>query len=208
MGEDAELYKFSVSDPVRLKLLAAEGVYQARLDEGDFIEMGVYYGGSAIWLAQALADARSPRTLHLLDSWEGLPEPTDGDGPAQVRAGMFDTASESQVRQLLDHFSLGAFCRTYRGWFKDTLAGIPGPFALAHVDCDLYDSCKTCLDYLLPRMTAHGTIIVDDYGTPGDRAFPGVARAVSESVAATGWVVCPLGGERDQSIKLVRSLGS
>lgn len=201
-----DLARFSVSDPVRIRLLAAEAVYQAHLDEGDFIEMGVYHGGTAIWLARALADVNSRWTLHLLDSWEGLPEPTSPEERQRLRAGMFDTATEDGVRALLDGLHLGRWCRTRKGWFANTVAAIPGPFALAHVDGDLYDSCRVCLAHLLPRMTPHGSIVVDDYGTPQRRDFPGVAQAVHECIAGTDWVVCPLGGERDESIKLVRSL--
>lgn len=201
-----EFTKLSVNDATRLRLLAAEALYQAFLDEGDFIEMGVFRGGSALWMAIALLQAKSRRTLHLLDSWEGLPELAEQDEGALLTGGFFNTATESQVRELMARLNVGQYCRTYKGWFKDTLPAIPGPFALAHVDGDLYESCKVCLDHVLPRMTPHGSIIVDDYGTPETRRFPGVKKAVQESIEGTEWIVCPPGGERDQSVKLVRSL--
>ena len=205
MRLNPEFTKLSVNDATRLHLLAAEAIYQAFLDEGDFIEMGVYRGGSALWMAHALMQSKSRRTLHLLDSWEGLPEVAEQDQGALLAGGYFNNATEGQVRALLDSLQIGQCCRTYKGWFKDTLHAIPGPFALAHVDGDLYESCKVCLDHVLPRMTLHGSIIVDDYGTPENRRFPGVQKAVHESIERTEWIVCPLGGERDQSVKLVRS---
>ncbi len=206
MHLNPELTKLSVNDATRLHLLASEAIYHAFLDEGDFIEMGVYRGGSALWLAHALLQTKSRRILHLLDSWEGLPEPAEQDQGALLDGGFFNNATEGQVRALLDRLQVGQYCRTYKGWFKDTVHAVPGPFALAHVDGDLYESCKVCLGHVLPRMTPHGSIIVDDYGTPQQRRFPGVEKAVQESIEGTEWTVCPLGGERDQSVKLVRSL--
>jgi O-methyltransferase len=206
MRLDAQVAKISVNDEERLRYLVAEAAYQAALDEGDFIEMGVYRGGSAVWLAAAIKQASPGRRLHLLDSWEGLPPLHDHDAGTFVREGIFDDATEEGVRALLEQMKLIDVCEFRKGWFNDTLPGLEGPFALAHCDGDLYDSVKVCLDHLLPRMTAHGSIIVDDYGNDAERRFPGCRRAVLESIAGTPWVVCPLGGARDQSIKLVRTI--
>ncbi|MCG8433229.1 MAG: TylF/MycF family methyltransferase [Gammaproteobacteria bacterium] len=205
MEFNPELIKLSVNDPVRLRYLIAEALYQVQLNEGDFIELGVFMGGSAALLASVLRDTQSRRCLHLLDSWEGLPPLHEHDAGTFVEQGIFDQSDEALVKEIMRQLGLENWCRFYKGWFKDTLPALEGPFALAHVDCDLYEPVCECLNHLLPRMTTHGVIVVDDFGTAGNRRFPGVEKAVSQCIAGSKWVVCPLGGERDQSIKLVRT---
>ena len=39
------------------------------------------------------------------------------------------------------------------------------PVALAHIDCDWYESVMTCLERIVPRLTSGGRLIIDDYYT-------------------------------------------
>lgn len=204
MLNDSVLATHSVNDPIRLALLRAEARRQAFHAEGDFIEMGVYRGGTALLLAEALRQWHPRGRLDLLDSWQGMPKPTFEDGAALIGEGFFADASEAAVRQLLQAHGLLDLCTTHAGWFEDTLPALRGPFSFAHVDCDYYAPVLFCLRHLLPRMTARGTIVIDDYGSEGPRSFPGVARAVHQAVEGTSWQVLPLGGARDQSVILLR----
>lgn len=204
MDIDRAVAPISVNDSSRLLLLLAEARRQAFFDEGDFIEMGVYRGGTAVLLAAALREQQARARLHLLDAWQGMPPPQAEDGQPLVGQGFFADASEQGVRELLASQGLLDRCQTYAGWFEQTLAAVRGPFALAHVDCDYYQPVRHCLEHVLPRMTARGVVIVDDHGTNEPRSFPGVARAVSEVIAGTDWHLMPLGGQRDQSVILLR----
>ena len=195
----------SVNDGTRLALLMAEARRQAFYGEGDFIEMGVYRGGTALLLAQALAEQDASARLHLLDSWQGMPPPQPEDGRPLVGQGFFADASEAQVQQVLARAGLLERCQTYAGWFEHTLPAVRGPFALAHVDCDYYEPVKFCLQHVLPRMTARGAVIIDDHGMAEPRSFPGVALAVAEAIHNTDWRLLPLGGARDQSVILLRA---
>lgn len=206
MTISAESGSLSVNDPLRLALLMAEARRQAFHGDGDFIEMGVYRGGTALLLASALREQQSAATLHLLDAWQGMPQPTLEDGRSPlVGQGFFADASEAQVRHALSQAGLLRGCQIYAGWFEQTLPSVRGPFALAHVDCDYYAPVKFCLDHVLPRMTLRGAVIVDDYGSGAHRSFPGVERAVREAIAGTSWRVLSLGGARDQSVILLRA---
>lgn len=197
--------QLSVNDPGRLALLLAEARRQAFHGDGDFIEMGVYRGGTALLLAHALQEQGSSGRLHLLDSWQGMPPPTGEDGRPLVGQGFFADASEAGVRQALAHFGLLGRSHTYAGWFEQTLPALRGPFAFAHVDCDYYEPIRFCLAHLLPRMTARGAVVIDDCGDGAQRSFPGVERAVRESIAGSDWRMLPLGGQRDQSVLLLRT---
>ncbi len=195
----------SVNDALRQSLLLAEARAQARRGGGDFIELGVYRGGTALLLAAALDEAGSAARLHLLDAWQGMPPPTLEDGRPWIGQGYFADASEAGVRAALARHRLLHRCQTAAGWFEQTLPAVRGPFAFAHVDCDYYAPVRYCLDHLLPRMAAHGTIVVDDHGDAEPRSFPGVARAVQAAIAGTDWQLQLLGGLRDQAVILRRA---
>ena len=192
----------SVNDEKRLKVLAKHSFRQAKKVSGDFIEMGVFKGGSAMVMASALAAHQSRHVLHLLDSWEGLPPPGSNDEGAFASSGAFSNGSEQDVQSALEQLHLSTYCHIDKGMFTDTLKNSTGPFALAHIDCDFYDAVKECLLYVLPRMAEGGVIIVDDVGTEAERRFPGVWKAVQECISGTEWSVLSIAGEQDQSAVL------
>lgn len=204
----ADVALLSVNDVLRRQLLLAEAQRQAASGGGDFIEMGVYRGGTALLLAGALRAQSSPARLHLLDAWQGMPPPSPEDGRPWVGEGYFADAKEASVRAALARHQLLDRCTTYAGWFEQTLPAIRGPFALAHVDCDYYAPVKFCLNHVLPRMAADGVVVIDDHGDAAEHRFPGVARAVAEAIQGSDWQLLPLGGERDQSVLLRRAPGT
>lgn len=58
---------------------------------------------------------------------------------------------------------------------------MPNQFCLVHIDCDLYESAKTCLNFFAPRIVPGGFIIVDDYDF---ELCPGVEKAVDEFIVS------------------------
>ncbi len=194
---------FSVIDKARLELIARSASRQ--LDTaGDFIELGVFRGGSAILLASIIKHHRATRTLHLLDSWQGLPELEGEDLGTFVTEGQFSQSSEGAVRARLDGFQLLDVCKTYQGWVEHTLPELSGPFSLVHLDLDLYRPTHFALSQLLLKMKDEGEIIIDDYGNDELRRFPGVEKAVSEILAGSDWSIVESAGERDQSVRIIR----
>lgn len=50
-----------------------------------------------------------------------------------------------------------------KGWFADTLLKSEvGAIALLHLDCDLYESTKYCLENLYNSVVQGGCIVIDD----------------------------------------------
>ena len=193
-----------VSQNDQVRLLALLELARALTGEpGDFIELGVYEGGSALLLALALQEAKSTRKVHLCDAWMGMPEPGPRDAGTILRRGVFAGPTEARVSDFLERHGVRSHVEIHAGWVADTLPKLEGPFALAHVDLDLFDSTRAALLHLLPRMTAAGVVVCDDYG---GKRFPGVSRAVLEALAACpGWTVRNCIGERDQAAILVRT---
>ncbi|MGH3995778.1 MAG: TylF/MycF/NovP-related O-methyltransferase, partial [Pseudonocardiaceae bacterium] len=73
----------------------------------------------------------------------------------------------------------------------------PEPVALAHVDADWYESVKTCLERIVPRLVEGGAIVLDDYDS-----WSGAKTATDEYLAAHPGL---LRLERRSRVHLVRS---
>jgi predicted O-methyltransferase YrrM len=154
---------------------------------GDVIECGVYRGGTTVLMARHLQQTgRTDRMIYALDSFEGFrPDTVDreidhGLTPGEARAA-FTTTSEAYVRRKFDVLGVGAMVRVVPGFFEDTLGGLPGPFSLALVDCDLEAPVDYCLTTLWDRITPGGHLVVDDYQNVG---YAGARRACDRFVAS------------------------
>jgi hypothetical protein len=158
---------------------------------GGWLEAGVALGGSAILLAKLLP----PRTeLALHDVFGMIPPPGAGDGPdAHERyevirlgrsAGLGGDAYYGYVPDLLAtvkanlrRFGVepdGGSVRCVPGLFEQTLHPA-GPVALAHLDCDWYDSVRVCIERVAPRLSPGAIVVLDDWSS-----YSGCRRAVEE----------------------------
>lgn len=161
-------------DYQRLAMLAA-AVRRGRELEGDMIECGSYRGGSAALIGMLLEG--TGKTLHVCDSFEGLPAPTARDN--FHREGDFNDTSAERVRRGLE--SLGVPARVHVGFFDKTFPALEDRrFAFAHIDVDLYQSVRDCLEFCHPRMTEGAVMIFDDYGA---KSCEGAKEAVDEFFA-------------------------
>ena len=153
---------------------------------GSFIKCGVYYGGSAAIHAYAAKD-NSQRHLWLFDSFEGLPEPGkkdvvtfEGEEPEKGRYALSKDETKEVLfqRMGLDETRI----HIVKGWFVDTLPVTEtGSIALLHLDADLYESTKTCLEELYDNVVTNGCIMTDDYAQ-----FKGCREAIHEFIKQRG----------------------
>lgn len=150
---------------------------QAQHLQGDFIECGVFKGGTALLAAQTLqGQLGDGRALHLFDSFKGMPGTTDGID--RFESGDFDRTSVEAVAQLLSPYP---FVRLHPGFIPDTFAiANIDLIAWAHIDVDIYKSVHDCIEYVYPRLVRGGFIIFDDYGFP---SCASARRAVDEAFA-------------------------
>ena len=197
--------QLSVNDSARLNMLFESAKRQITKSNCDFIELGVFRGGTALLLASVIKHYQSPCKIHLLDSWEGLPDLAEEDTGTFVKKGVFSASSEGEVKSWLSKFGLLDVCMTHVGWIEDTLPVIQGRFSLAYIDLDLYKPIQFSLSWLSDKMDNDGVIIVDDYGDESNRRFPGVEKAVSEFISSSDWKIVETAGERDQSVRLERA---
>jgi len=137
---------------------------------GHMAEVGVYKGGTAYLLAQHLG----LRTLHLFDTFTGMPE----TNPAIDihKKGNFSDTSVDIVKGLLKDHMKGVEIHT--GIFPATFKGLESnKWSLVHVDADIYssvfDSCKA----FWPNLVVGGVMVFDDYGFA---SCPGAKKAADE----------------------------
>ena len=182
--------------PPYLRALAADvlDVERAGLD-GLLIEAGTALGGSAIVMAAAKAPERPMRVY---DVFGMIPAPGVEDGAdvhdryATIAAGeargvggetYYGYRDDLYAEVTASFARLGVPAAEHnvelvKGLFEDTLV-LDGPVALAHLDGDWYESTRTCLERIAPRLVPGGRIVLDDY-----YKWSGCRRAVDEYFGA------------------------
>ena len=163
---------------------------------GTVVECGVWRGGSMMAVAKTLLELGSTEMdLYLLDTFEGMTDPTERDtDPAGRSAGSLLAAEaptpESYLwaRAPLDGVR-SALASV--GYPSERLHFVEGPveetvpeqaperIALLRLDTDWYESTRHELEHLYPRLSPGGVLIVDDYGH-----WQGAREAVDEYFAA------------------------
>ncbi len=146
---------------------------------GDFLELGVYRGGTAMLLRQALEheSVTGSKKLRLFDTFTGMPQ-TDSTRDLH-HAGDFSDTSLDAVKALV---GVVPYVEYYPGAIPQVFATVPETaIALAHVDVDIYRSVLDSCEFVYPRLVHGGVIVFDDYGFP---SCPGARRAVDEFFAA------------------------
>ena len=150
---------------------------------GDFVEVGVWRGGTGAILARALERTKPERRIYLCDTFSGVVKA--GAQDAVYRGGEHANTSEDLVAALLFGLRIGN-ARLLRGIFPDETSDkvTPGPIALCHIDVDVYESAKDVVEWVTPRLAAGGALVFDDYGFP---TCVGVTRLVNELKTTSRW---------------------
>ena len=161
----------------RLWILWQAARNTARL-EGAVAEIGTYRGGSAAFIAGALAEAGAAgKPFHVIDTFAGHPpgKLTEHDADAHKRDDKFKNTSAADVR---DYLRGHGGVVVHEGEFAAVAPKLPDArYSFAHVDVDIYEPAAECLRYFGPRLAPGGVIVLDDYGAP---TCPGIRRAADE----------------------------
>jgi O-methyltransferase len=157
-------------------------------EPGDVCEFGVAQGETSALIAEHIrADGRS---LHLYDSFKGLPTPTSEDVLTHDIFGLGSMAAyEGQMAVPISAVQarLGAIAfplervTIHEGFVTPDFVysgELPDRVSFAFVDFDLYEPIKTVLAAIEPRLTAEAVVIVDDDG----HFSAGAQRAVDEFI--------------------------
>jgi len=181
---------YSVFRSFREFTMIRKDIYVANLElcrnykavEGAIVECGTWKGGMIAGMVSILG---TERTYYLFDSFEGLPQVKEIDGP-EAKAWQSDTngadyfdnckadesdAGKAMTRSGAKHYSI------HKGWFSKTVEGFSSPngIAILRLDADWYDSTMDCLVHLFPKINTGGVLILDDYYT-----WEGCSKAIHD----------------------------
>ncbi|CAN5394255.1 N/A [soil metagenome] len=144
---------------------------------GDFVECGVWRGGSALVAALTFRELGDPRRLWLYDTFEGMTAPTevdvDRDGGRAADYierygddGHWCYAGLDEVRATFSDLGFDAESVTFvQGDVLQTLLEAkPETAAIVRLDTDWYESTRLEMELLYPRLQPGGVLIIDDYG--------------------------------------------
>jgi O-methyltransferase len=184
---------FTMTSCERVSALAHAVRYVVRANvPGDIVECGVWRGGSMMTAAFTLqAEGDVSRTLHLFDTFEGMPPPSAVDRLAEsgraASAMLEEEAPETSLVWARAHIEDVRANLASTGYPADRTRFIvgrveetipeeaPERIAVLRLDTDWYESTKHELINLYPRLSIGGVLIVDDYGW-----WEGARKAVDE----------------------------
>ena len=175
-----------VVNEIRLKLLSrlrgtppseayfiVHALAKCKDNSGDVCEFGVAQGATSALIANEIQS--SNKILHLFDSFEGLPKPTEKDrlkddifslGSMEAYTGTM-SCPEDMVRTRLGAISFPPQRFVIHKGFIDQVftddSNLPKEVSFAYVDLDLYEPIKLTLDFLHRTTSTDSIIIVDDY---------------------------------------------
>lgn len=148
---------------------------------GDFVECGVWRGGSSMLIASTLLELGiTDRKIYLYDTFTGMSEPTEkdwaimddtyasawleGNRRKECIAFAFCSLGEVKEKMLLTGYPQDNLVFV-EGKVEDTIPNmLPSHISLLRLDTDWFESTYHELKYLFPLLSLGGVVIIDDYG--------------------------------------------
>jgi hypothetical protein len=196
-NDDREIYNivkpYTMTSPERVKvLLDALNYVVLNNIPGDYVECGVWKGGSSLAVSLMLEKLSNYNiNLWLFDTFSGMSKPTSIDvdnkgNKAAVRLENEDKITSSvwaysELDEVKSNMGISKFPKSnikyIKGKVEDTLLmdDIPEQISILRLDTDWFESTKIELEILYPKLVKGGIIIIDDYGH-----WKGSKKAVDE----------------------------
>ncbi len=160
--------------------------------EGDFVECGVWRGGSSMMIALTLQKyGITDKAIYMYDTYEGMSQPTENDvdfkGNKAARLLKINTIDKDiWCYATLDEVKNNMKSTKYPmqnikfivGKVEETIPNeIPKRISLLRLDTDWYESTNHEMNHLFPLLSKTGVLILDDYGH-----WQGAKKAVDDYV--------------------------
>ena len=129
---------------------------------GHIVEFGSLRGGSAIFMAIIAKELLPGSMITSFDTFKGFPK-TNPEVDA-YRQGSFENVDVNELRTYAAALDLNNLT-FIEGAFEDTIPQALkelGQIALAHIDCDVYDSVAYTYKEIKPYLINGGYLIYDD----------------------------------------------
>jgi hypothetical protein len=139
--------------------------------EGDFVECGVWRGGSSLF-AKALLTAHgaADRQVHLVDSFQGLPAPTTkGDAVFWSKMKFLEVPKEVVMASFERYNLLDDSVHFWKGYFRYSMPLLRANhlgkrrIAVLRADGDMFESTMDILFNAYDMLSVGGYLIIDDW---------------------------------------------
>lgn len=147
---------------------------QLSLVPGNYLEVGVWRGGTGALLAATVKD-NAAKHVYLADTFQGVVKA--GGADTVYTGGEHADTSSALVSDLLKGLGLANFTLLEGIFPEQTASSFQGGLALLHCDVDVYASAKDVVEWGIPLLSSGGCIVFDDYGFSG---CEGVTKLVNE----------------------------
>ena len=169
------------------KILAHYELFKMIRDiPGSIVECGIFKGASLSRFAMFREIFNSPFSKKIIgfDTFGDFPETSFEDDKKPRNKQVTEAGLESISKdQLIDVFKNKGVEKNIELVEGDITKSVPEyvkqhpelKISLLNLDTDIYEPAVTILEYLYPRLTVGGVLMIDDYET-----FPGESKAVDE----------------------------
>ena len=149
---------------------------------GDFLEVGVWRGGSGALLA-AVAKTQG-KEIFLADTFKGVVKSTHDD--SYYSDGEHSDTQASIVLKLISELDLDNVT-VLEGVFPEQTSNLlhSKKLAFVHIDVDVYQSAKDVWMHVQPYLTRNSIIVFDDYGFI---TCSGITKLVNELRSEQGFL--------------------
>lgn len=186
----AQFVRVELSTPKDPIIYNAAHLVASEKIEGDYLEFGVFAGASFVKAYHTIksvfelfqtthagrtredvaeiANVWDGMRFFAFDSFQGLPDLTGVDLQSrEFEKGKYASSEDAFLQSVARAGMPLSKVVTVPGWFDDTCNDATvrkhcmKKAAIIHIDCDLYESAKTALEFVKPLIT-NGTIIIFD----------------------------------------------
>ena len=174
--EKARVYSMTNKEVMYSLYLAVRYAIENKIP-GDFVECGVWRGGSALLAALTFREfGDANRVIRLYDTFEGMTKPSEEDIDIEGEAasdyierfgdaGHWCYENVDAVRSVFFKHGIEKNVQFIVGDVLNTLlTDVPESVSVLRLDTDWYASTKAELEVLYPRLVTGGVVIIDDYG--------------------------------------------
>ncbi len=173
-GRDWPVWGLTMTGIKRLNALQSLiGQIRNKNVSGDFVECGVWRGGSSIFMRGVLKVFNiTDRTVHLVDSFEGLPVASTSEDSDDWSRMSYLKVSQDVVEDAFARYNLlDEQVQFHQGFFRYSLPKLRKDLlienrqiSLLRMDGDMYESTMDILFNLADLLAPSACIIVDDWG--------------------------------------------
>lgn len=160
---------------------------RTRQVDADIAECGIGSGYSMAYILSYLIRSRDKRHYYGFDTFEGFPfiHPEDLVGLPEHRrsisvVGHYREFMLQHHRNTINRLDATQCATLHKGLFSETIPKLPPEqkFSFVFMDCDLYQSYKSCLETIYSRVVSGGIILFDEYELTVE--WPGAKKAIDE----------------------------